>query len=59
MNNSKLAVDGGTPVRTTTWPKRRLFDAAEKQAVVDLFDRSIESGEAFGYNGPEEAAYRA
>ncbi len=59
MNHPKLAVDGGTPVRTTPWPRRNLFGAEEKQAAIDLFDRSIESGEAFGYNGPEEAAYCA
>ena len=59
MNHPKLAVDGGAPVRTTPWPNRHLFGAEEKQAAMDLFDRSIESGEAFGYNGPEEAAYCA
>ena len=59
MDNRKLAVDGGTPVRTAPWPRRRLFGAEEKQAVVDLFDSAIASGEAFGYNGPEEAAYCA
>ncbi len=59
MDNQALAVDGGTPVRTAPWPPRRLFDIEEKQAVIDLFDRAIASGEAFGYNGPEEEAYCA
>jgi len=52
----KLALAGGRPV-ITAWPKRRLFGQAEKKAVMRLFDRAIASGEAFGYNGPEEEAY--
>ncbi len=54
-----LALDGGTPIRPTPWPSRHLFDNAEKQAVIDLFDQAIGSGNAFGYNGPVEAAYCA
>ena len=42
---SRLAIDGGKPVRTVPVPPRRLFD------------RAIESGNAFGYNGPEEQAF--
>ena len=59
MNNAikELAINGGTAVRTAPWPRRNLFGAAEKQAAIDLFDRAIAAGEAFGYNGPEEAAY--
>lgn len=52
-----LAINGGTPACSTTWPARHLFGDAEKQAAIDLFDQSIASGTAFGYNGPEEAAY--
>lgn len=63
MNSKKdlaaLALNGGTPVRTVSWPKRALFGAEEKQAVVALLDAAIAGGEAFGYNGPEEAAYCA
>lgn len=59
MNAQTLAVDGGSPVRTAPWPQRRLFGEEEKQAAIELFDRSIASGEAFGYNGPEEEAYGA
>ncbi len=58
-DNRKPAVDGGVPVRSAPWPKRCLFGMEEKQAVIGLFDRAIESGEAFGYNGPEEEAYCA
>ena len=54
----KLALDGGSKVREKPLPKRALFTEAEKQAVIALFDRSIQEGEAFGYNGPEEEAYR-
>jgi len=52
-----LAVNGGPKTRTAPWPHRRLFGDAEKQAAVALFDRAIEQGEAFGYNGPEEDGY--
>ena len=56
---SKLAIDGGTPVRQTPMPRRNLFGQEEKAAATALFDLSIESGDAFGYNGPEEEAYCA
>jgi len=53
----KLAVDGGPKVRTKPWPPRKLLGQEEKKAVDALFDRSIASGNAFGYNGPEEEAF--
>lgn len=53
----ELAVNGGTPVREQPLPPRSLFGEPEREAVDSLFDRAIESGEAFGYNGPEEDAY--
>jgi len=53
----RLAINGGTPTRAKPWPKRRLFGEAEKAAVVALFDRAIETGEEFGYDGEEEQAY--
>ena len=59
MDGNKLAIAGGAPVRTAPWPQRRLFGDDEKQAAIALFDRSIASGEAFGYNGEEEQAYCA
>ena len=52
-----LAISGGAPVRTKPWPQRALFGEEEKRAVLALFDRAIESGAAFCYNGPEEEAY--
>ncbi|HCR18462.1 MAG TPA: hypothetical protein DIU35_13360, partial [Candidatus Latescibacteria bacterium] len=52
-----LAIDGGEKVRTDPFPRRKLFGEEEKQAALALFDESIESGNAFGYGGPEEQAY--
>lgn len=52
-----LAIDGGEKVRSTPFPPRRLFGEEEKLAAMALFDAAIESGSAFGYNGPEEEAY--
>lgn len=56
---STLAMNGGPKTRTAPWPKRNLFGADEKAAAVRLFDQAIATGEAFGYNGPEENAYCA
>ena len=56
---SALAVAGGAPTRTEPWPVRRLFGEAEKAAAVKLFDRCLETGGVFSYNGAEEDAYRA
>ncbi|HPJ99232.1 MAG TPA: DegT/DnrJ/EryC1/StrS family aminotransferase [Candidatus Hydrogenedentes bacterium] len=56
-SGEKLAVHGGNPVRKEPMPPRHLFGEEEKQAALALFDKSIETGEAFGYNGPEEEAY--
>jgi perosamine synthetase len=54
---SKLAIDGGEPIRKTPFPARHLFGEEEKAAAVAVFDRAIETGSVFGYNGPEEQAY--
>lgn len=54
--SSKLALEGG-PKAVTEWPKRHLIDQREKRAVMAMFDASIASGEAIGYNGPEEENY--
>lgn len=53
----RLAVDGGPKACKTPWQPRGLFGAEEKAAAVALFDRCIETGGVFGYNGPEEEAY--
>ncbi len=56
---ASLAINGGPKVRTDPWPKRHLFGVEEKQAAIALFDEAIATGDAFGYNGHEEAAYCA
>jgi dTDP-4-amino-4,6-dideoxygalactose transaminase len=38
-------------------PERRLLGVAERQAVVALLDRCLQTGRAYGYNGPEEQQY--
>jgi len=57
MSDSKLAIDGGTPVRAEPMPARALFGEAEKAAAVAVFDEAIAAGGAFGYAGPHEQAY--
>ena len=52
-----LAINGGPKAIAEPWPKRALFGEAEKAAAVALFDKAIASGDAFGYDGPEEEAY--
>ncbi|MFO7973268.1 MAG: DegT/DnrJ/EryC1/StrS family aminotransferase [Candidatus Hydrogenedentota bacterium] len=56
-SKEELAINGGPAVRTTPLPPRHLFGEEEKRAVDALFDKSIETGQAFSYNGPEEEAY--
>lgn len=54
---SKLAIDGGPKVRTEPFPSRSLLGEEERSAALALFDAAIESGNAFGYNGPSEQQY--
>ncbi len=56
---AKLAIDGGTPVRSAPFPPRRLFGPEEKAAADEVFDEAIATGQAFGYGGPREKAYEA
>lgn len=53
----QLALYGGPRVRTNPWPERGLIGLEERAAVNALFDQAIETGQAIGYNGPQEAAY--
>jgi len=55
--DGKLAIDGGTPVRSGSMPVRRLITEEEKAAVVALFDKAIAEGSAFGYSGPCERQF--
>ncbi|MBF88584.1 MAG: hypothetical protein CMG75_02810 [Candidatus Marinimicrobia bacterium] len=52
-----LAIDGGTRVRETPFPKRYLFGEEERAAALSLFDQAMMSGVAIHYSGPEELAY--
>lgn len=55
--DDRLAVDGGTAA-VKAYPPRKLIGAAERKAIVDLVDRSIEKGLAFDrYGGTETDAY--
>ncbi len=57
-NANGLAIEGGRPVRSRPMPPRKLFGEAEKQAVVDLFDKAMAEGsDALAYHGPDEEAY--
>jgi len=52
-----LAIRGGEKTRVDPWPPRALFGDEEKRVVMALFDKSIATGEAFGYDGEEEESY--
>ena len=53
----ELAIDGGTPVRSTPFPSRAPIDSRERDAVLELFDDAIGAGEAIGYQGDAEEAF--
>ena len=53
-NFCQLAIQGGSKTITKDFPVRGHFGIEEKAAALRLFDKSIASGEAFGYNGEEE-----
>lgn len=54
---SELAVNGGGKAVEFAFKGREQFGEEEKTAVMELFDESIRSGNAFGYNGPQEEAF--
>lgn len=54
---AELAINGGPKTRTKPFSGRSLIGQEEKDAVVALFDKAIETKEAFGYNGEEEDLY--
>jgi dTDP-4-amino-4,6-dideoxygalactose transaminase len=54
---SELAVNGGGKAIGFAFKGREQFNEEEKAAAVRMFDESIRSGNAFGYNGPEEEAF--
>jgi len=49
-----LAINGGVKYRIDQWASRGHFGVEEKKAAMELFDESIASGNAFGYNDKEE-----
>jgi len=58
-DQSKLAINGGKPVRAAQIPPRRLITEAEKQAVVQMLEEAIAAGSAFGYSGPKERQFES
>jgi len=55
---NKLAIDGGTPVRTEPFPARVQMDKRELQAVIDLVEKSTTGALAFDrYGGEHVDAY--
>lgn len=53
----KLAIHGGEKIREEAMPPRGLLGKEEKAAVDALFDKAIQTGNAFGYNGAPEKEY--
>src|SRR5581483_8091239 len=55
---ARLAIDGGTPVRTTPFPRRILVGPEERAAVLAVLDREAAAGGGFDrYGGQEVDAY--
>ena len=54
---SRLALNGGDPIRSEPFPQRGHVGAEEKVVVDALFEEAMATGVAPGYNGPEETAY--
>ena len=55
-DKEKLAINGGEKA-VGKLKARFHFGVEEKEAAMRLFDKSIETGNAFGYNGAEEEAF--
>ncbi len=56
MTHAQLAIKGGSKA-VTELPARFHFGKEEKEAIDALFDECIRTGNASGYNGPEEEAF--
>ena len=52
-----LAINGGPQVRRSPLPPRRLFSEDELKKVVEVFERSWETGVDFGFQGHFEQEY--
>jgi dTDP-4-amino-4,6-dideoxygalactose transaminase len=57
MSNKNLAINGGAKAIPTPLPTRGHFGKEEKLAAMAIFDESIASGNAFGYNGEQEELF--
>ncbi|MGC9004428.1 MAG: DegT/DnrJ/EryC1/StrS family aminotransferase [bacterium] len=57
MKEEELAINGGPKTRTKPFPPRFLIGEEEKEAVLSLLDKAIQTGEPIIYNGAEEEAY--
>src|SRR5579883_2213760 len=54
----KLAIEGGTPVRSAPFPNRIVMGVEERDAVLALFDREMAQGGGFDrYGGTEVDAF--
>lgn len=57
MSSTKLAIEGGIPIRSKPMPARGLITEKEKAAAMAVFDEAIATGNAFGYGGKYELQY--
>ena len=53
----KLAINGGEQAVPFQLKPRFHFGAEEKKAADELFEKTIRTGNVFGYSGPEEEAF--
>src|SRR5579883_1290378 len=54
----KLAIEGGTPVRSAPFPNRIVMGVEEREAVLGLLDREMAQGGGFDrYGGTEVDAF--
>ena len=56
-HNSKLAIDGGTPLRTTPMPARRAIGVNERAMLLEALDYYDQRGLDPGYEGIFEQRY--
>src|SRR6185437_7272570 len=56
--STRLAIDGGAPVRSAPMPKRIVLGAADRDAVMTVLERELEEGGGLDrYGGVEVDAY--
>ena len=57
INDDRLAINGGTPLREKPLPARKLFAEEELWSVTQVFEDSWQSGVDFGFQGKYEKLY--